>query len=108
MLNFTVSMGNNCEFGFAQHASAEPINLWRWANIELGVAAQAMNTRFADIANPAHITVDPSPSGRYYPRHAKYPLPAGMSGPRQPYLPNEVLGAKSKGRRWSLRVDGRS
>jgi hypothetical protein len=72
MLNF-VSMGNNCEFGFAQRRhGAEPINLWRWANVELGAAVRAMNARFADIGNPDHITVEPRPGGRYYPRHAKY------------------------------------
>ena len=74
MLNF-ISMGNNCEFGFAQRAhGAEPINLWRWANVEVGVAVRAMNARFAEIGNPDHITVDPRPGGRYHPRHAKYPF----------------------------------
>ena len=95
MLNF-ISMGNNCEFGFAQRAhGAEPINLWRWANVELGVAVQAMKARFADIGNPDHITVDPRPGGRYHPRHAIYPF--GWHVWTAPGVtPDEVLRGETK------------
>lgn len=74
MLNF-VSMGNHCELGFAQRRhGAEPINLFRRANVEAGVVCRAMNERFADIGNPDYITVEPSATGHFGPRHTKYPF----------------------------------
>ncbi len=52
------SLGRNCEFGFVQRLSgAEPMGLLRFAGMSFDALVQALNTRFAGIAEPGNFTV---------------------------------------------------
>jgi hypothetical protein len=53
-----VSLGENCEFGFAQRAyGAEPLDLLRWASTPLHVLVALLNARFEGIDTPDAIKV---------------------------------------------------
>jgi hypothetical protein len=53
-----VSLGENCEFGFAQRAyGAEPLDLLRWASTPLRVLVALLQARFAGIDAPDAIKV---------------------------------------------------
>lgn len=49
-----ISMGENCEFGFAQRATgAEPLDLLRWGQTDMAVVIHMLRDRFAHIGDPA-------------------------------------------------------
>jgi len=53
-----VSLGENCEFGFAQRAcGAEPLDLLRWASTPLRVLLAMLHDRFENIDAPEFIKV---------------------------------------------------
>lgn len=57
MLRFS-SLGFNCEFGVAQRmCGAEPLDLFRWANIELPVLERLLKARFSGIADGLRVVV---------------------------------------------------
>jgi hypothetical protein len=58
-----VSLGENCEFGFAQRAcGAEPRDLLRWASTPLHVLLSLLRNRFEKIDAPEAIKVRAGPS----------------------------------------------
>jgi hypothetical protein len=58
-----VSLGENCEFGFAQRAyGAEPLDLLRWASTPLRVVRALLQARFEGIDAPDVVKVRVGPS----------------------------------------------
>ena len=56
------SLGDDCEFGFAQRGSgAEPLSLLRFGGIRLHRLHEALETRFAGIDDPANLAVRGGP-----------------------------------------------
>jgi hypothetical protein len=52
------SLGRNCEFGFVQRLlGADPMGLLRFAGMSFDALVQALNTRFAGIAEPGNFRV---------------------------------------------------
>lgn len=72
MLRFC-SMGNNCEFGYAQRAyDAEPPDLLRWSITEPGMLINMLTHRFEGIGDPDQIDVPPVVNGHFFPVHRRY------------------------------------
>ena len=68
-----VSLGDNCEFGFAQRAfGAEPLDLLRWAATPISILIDLLNQRFEEIGAPQHIRVRAAPNGEYMVDHLRY------------------------------------
>ncbi len=66
------SLGDDCEFGFAQRAvGAEPLSLLRFGGILLHRLHEALETRFAGIDDPANIAVRGGP-GEYMVHQTHY------------------------------------
>jgi hypothetical protein len=64
------SLGDNCEFGMLQrHVGVEPLGLLRFAGAPLRDLIRALNTRFAGIADPDRIRIEPE-NGEYMVRLA--------------------------------------
>jgi hypothetical protein len=59
------SLGDNCELGLVQRrAGVEPLGLFRFAGAPLRHLIRALETRFAGMADPAHVRVQPE-NGEY-------------------------------------------
>ncbi len=72
MMQF-ISLGQNCEFGFAQRAfGAEPLDLLRWASTPLHVLIDLLRNRFAGIGDPEQIRVYHPPNREYMIEHTGY------------------------------------
>jgi hypothetical protein len=70
MLNFE-SIGDNCEFGVVQrNAGAEPLGLLRFAGAPVRHLIRALEHRFAGIAEPENVRVQPE-NGEYMIKLAK-------------------------------------
>jgi hypothetical protein len=66
------SIGDNCELGLVQrHAGAEPLGLLRFAGTPLRNLLRALNARFANVADPNHIRINPE-HGEYMVKLTKY------------------------------------
>src|ERR1700761_4068256 len=66
------SIGDNCEMGLVQRkVGAEPLGLFRFAGAPVGHLLRAMQARFKDMADPAHVRVHPE-NGEYMIRLTKY------------------------------------
>ena len=66
------SLGDNCELGLVQrHMGAEPLGLLRFAGTPLRNLLRAMDARFAGMADPEHIRLQPE-HGEYMIRLTKY------------------------------------
>ena len=66
------SLGDDCEFGFAQRAAgAEPLSLLRFGGILLHRLHEALDTRFAGIDDPGNIAVREGP-GEYIVHQTHY------------------------------------
>ena len=71
VLNFE-SLGDNCELGLVQRmAGAEPLGLLRFAGTPLRHLLRAMDARFAGIADPESVRLQPE-HGEYMIRLTKY------------------------------------
>jgi hypothetical protein len=58
LLSRFISMGGNCEFGIAQRqCRAEPFDLLRWGQTDMGVALHMLSDRFARIADALTVSV---------------------------------------------------
>jgi len=54
------SLGDNCKLGLVQRkVGAEPLGMFRFAGAPLEHLLQAMRARFAGMADPAHVQVQP-------------------------------------------------
>jgi hypothetical protein len=70
MLRFC-SLGNNCEFGFAQRAyGAEPLDLLRWGSTDYRILTRMLRERFEHIG--AGIELWRQPTGHRMLRHRHY------------------------------------
>jgi hypothetical protein len=66
------SLGDNCELGLVQRRmGAEPLGLFRFAGAPLRHTLRAMDARFAAIAEPEHVRLQPE-HGEYMIRLTKY------------------------------------
>ena len=66
------SIGDNCELGLVQRqAGAEPLGLLRFAGAPLRNLLRGLNARFANIADPNHIRINPE-HGEYMVKLTKY------------------------------------
>ena len=66
------SIGDNCELGLVQRrAGAEPLGLLRFAGTPLRNLLRGLNARFANIADPNHIRINPE-HGEYMVKLTKY------------------------------------
>jgi hypothetical protein len=66
------SLGDNCELGLVQRqAGAEPLGLLRFAGTPLRNLLHGLNARFANIADPNHIRINPE-NGEYMVKLTKY------------------------------------
>jgi hypothetical protein len=66
------SIGDNCELGLVQrHAGVEPLGLLRFAGTPLRNLLRALNARFANVADPNHIRINPE-HGEYMVKLTKY------------------------------------
>jgi hypothetical protein len=66
------SLGDNCELGILQRRlGAEPLGLFRFAGAPLRHLVRAMEARFAGIADPDHVRVQPE-NGEYMIKLTKY------------------------------------
>jgi hypothetical protein len=66
------SIGDNCEFGLLQRqAGAEPLGLLRFAGVPLRNLLRGLDARFANIADPKHIRINPE-HGEYMVKLTKY------------------------------------
>jgi len=58
VLSRFISMGGNCEFGFAQRMyRSEPMDLLRWGQTDMPVLLHMLKDRFAHIGDPAALEV---------------------------------------------------
>jgi Tfp pilus assembly protein PilF len=72
MMQFA-SLGDSCEFGFAQRAyAAEPFDLLRWAATPLPALLDLLNSRFAEIGDPRYLRSWLTPRGEYLTEHTRY------------------------------------
>ena len=72
MMQF-MSLGQNCEFGFAQRAfGAEPMDLLRWASTPLPVLLDLLRNRFAGIGDPDQVRIFQPPNGEFMVEYAGY------------------------------------
>ncbi len=66
------SIGDNCELGLVQRrAGVEPLGLLRFAGAPLRNLLRGLNARFANIADPAHVRINPE-NGEYMVKLTKY------------------------------------
>ncbi len=66
------SLGDNCELGLVQRkVGVEPLGMFRFAGAPLRRLIHAMHCRFAGIADPASIRIQPE-NGEYMVKLAKY------------------------------------
>jgi len=66
------SIGDNCELGLVQRrAGAEPLGLLRFAGVPLRNLLRGLNARFANIADPRHVRINPE-NGEYMVKLTKY------------------------------------
>ncbi len=66
------SVGDNCEFGLVQRlVGAEPLGLLRFAGAPLRNLVRALAARFAYIAEPRHVRIQPE-NGEYMVKLTKY------------------------------------
>jgi hypothetical protein len=109
MLRFC-SLGQNCEFGFAQRAyGADPIDLLRWASTPLPLLRRLLQLRFAGIErnleasdNGREIMVKSRPYGFTWHAHAKGMTPAEVEAretKRLPFLARKLMEDIAEGER---------
>ena len=60
------SMGQDCEFGLVQRqCEAEPLGLFRFANIQLHGVVQCLCSDFSELADEKKLDISPWPNGEY-------------------------------------------
>ncbi|HTA38322.1 MAG TPA: hypothetical protein VK760_04560 [Candidatus Acidoferrales bacterium] len=68
-----VSVGANCEFGFAQRAhGAESFDLFRWARISVPILLHVLSERLSEIGDPEQIELRATEFGEWTGFHRKY------------------------------------
>jgi hypothetical protein len=61
------SLGQNCEFGLVQRRfGAEPLGLLRWTFVEPRTLGRMLETRFAGLGEPDHVSLRRSSWGEWY------------------------------------------
>jgi len=67
------SLGNDCEFGFAQRkVGAEPMSLFRWSGIEPHHLMSVMENQLTDFDKSENYTLEKQDSGQYFLKESKY------------------------------------
>ena len=90
------SLGDDCEFGFAQRAAgAEPLSLMRFGGILSHRLHEALDTRFAGIDDPANIAVRGGP-GEYMVHQTHYRYAYHTFVDSETMSPQELLARELK------------
>ena len=96
-----ISLGSNCEFGFAQrHFGAEPIDLFRFASSTAEGLCHGFRTDFVDIDDPAFFRIELSKGDarEYLGAHPKYQMRYHTFIKEAPNVDPAVLLKRERGR----------